>query len=306
MPRRVIEVGSDNKHLSSSRAFLNISQRGEKLASIPISDVLALVVSGHGITYSNELVVRLSENNIWMVICGKNYQPSAWLWPMAAHSVEAQRIDLQMSLAPNHKQALWTELVKKKIEGQIAVLKSERESTVRLERVRRNVEPGDASNQEAVAAQVYWKSLFGDAFRRNREQPGINAALNYGYTLLRSCVSRALTGSGLHPNIPLHHKNKYSGFRLSDDLVEVFRPIIDWHVKTLWYNGHFTELSSQHKLALAGAMEHKVTISDQEKSLFDAACIVSLSLLEVYRTKSPAKLILPMSLNIKSCGSKDG
>jgi CRISPR-associated protein Cas1 len=38
-----------------------------------------------------------------------------------------------------------------------------------------------------LAAQYYWKALFGKDFVRNQNADGINAVLNYGYMLLYQC-----------------------------------------------------------------------------------------------------------------------
>lgn len=37
-------------------------------------------------------------------------------------------------------------------------------------------------------------------------------------------------GAGLHPAIGIFHKNKYNSMRLADDLMEPFRPVVDYFV----------------------------------------------------------------------------
>ncbi len=56
---------------------------------------------------------------------------------------------------------------------------------------------GDTSNVEAQAARIYFSSLFGDNFLRNTEKTGINSFLNYGYTIIRTAISRFVIGVGL-------------------------------------------------------------------------------------------------------------
>src|SRR5690606_17265443 len=85
---------------------------------------------------------------------------------------------------------------------------------------------GDATNMEGIAAQHYWKHLFDD-FTRERKGDAPNNFLNFGYSILRSMVARALVSSGLNPTIGIFHKNKYNAYCLADDIMEPYRPYVD-------------------------------------------------------------------------------
>jgi len=89
------------------------------------------------------------------------------------------------------------------------------------------VASGDATNCEGQAARIYFKRLFGENFQRQREGPPPNPSLNYGYTIVRAAVARALAGSGLLVTSGIHHHNKYNSFALADDIMEPFRPFVD-------------------------------------------------------------------------------
>ena len=74
----------------------------------------------------------------------------------------------------------------------------------------------------------------GPLFRRDQQADGVNALLNYGYTVLRAATARAVVAAGLHPSIGLHHSHDNNAMRLVDDLMEPFRPVIDlavWHLQ---------------------------------------------------------------------------
>ncbi len=90
-----------------------------------------------------------------------------------------------------------------------------------------NVKSGDADNKEGVAAKLYWTELFGKDFRRDRNLPGLNILLNYGYAVLRAATARALMASGLHPAFGLFHRNRGDAFPLADDVMEPYRPFVD-------------------------------------------------------------------------------
>lgn len=74
---------------------------------------------------------------------------------------------------------------------------------------------------------MYWRKLFGDAFRRDRFANDHNILLNYGYAIMRAATARAIVGTGLHPGLGINHKNQYNPFPLADDLVEPLRPFVD-------------------------------------------------------------------------------
>src|SRR3546814_3945007 len=82
-------------------------------------------------------------------------------------------------------------------------------------------------------------------FRSDQNADGPNALLNYGYTVVRSCVARSIIGAGLHPAIGLHHHNRLNGFALADDLVEPFRPLVDALVRRMIEEGIHTVTSEE-------------------------------------------------------------
>ena len=92
---------------------------------------------------------------------------------------------------------------------------------------------GDPDNVEAQAARRYWPRLFGRGFRRDRFGPNPNPQLNYGYTVLRAAVARYIVAAGMHPSVGIHHSNRSNSMCLADDLMEPFRPLVDYIVAGL-------------------------------------------------------------------------
>lgn len=85
---------------------------------------------------------------------------------------------------------------------------------------------GDSTNAEASAAAIYFPLLFGKGFKRGLDNIQ-NAALNYGYAILRGFVARNLVVHGLEPCLGLHHQSELNNFNLADDIIEPFRSIVD-------------------------------------------------------------------------------
>ena len=125
---------------------------------------------------------------------------------------------------------LWKSIVQHKILNQAKVLECfspEHQNLERLKWLAKETLSNDARNHEGQAASIYFKSLFGKKFVRDRLSDDINILLNYSYTILRAIVARAVAGNGLLPYIGIKHCNKTNPMPLVDDLIEPFRAIAD-------------------------------------------------------------------------------
>lgn len=237
---RIVEVADDRRHLSLLRGFLMVAESdGERqeLGRVPLDDIAAVIANAHGVTYTNSLLVALAERGAPFVLCAANHNAVGMLLPIDGNYQQAKRFDAQLAAnKPTHKR-VWAALVKAKVQQQAAVLAAvgapETPVAVLADRVR----SGDAGNIEAQAARRYWGRLFGPEFRRQQDGGGVNAMLNYGYTVLRASTARAVVAAGLHPTLGVHHSNEGNPMRLVDDLMEPFRPIVDLKVWQLSQNG---------------------------------------------------------------------
>lgn len=230
---RIIEIAQDGRRLSMDRGFLLIRDHEQELARIPLDDIAAVIGNAHGLTYTNNVLVALAQRNVPLVITAANHAPVAFLWPLDGHHEQAGRMDAQLGATLPLKKRLWAQLVKSKLQQQAGVLEACGESPTLITALLSKVKSGDPDNIEAQAARRYWSRVMGENFRRDQEADGLNALLNYGYTLVRSATARAVLAAGLHPSVGLHHSNRQNPMRLVDDLMEPFRPIIDWRVRQL-------------------------------------------------------------------------
>ena len=148
---------------------------------------------------------------------------------------------------------MWASVVRAKLQQQAAVLEACGAPDAPLNALVRKVRSGDPDNIEAQGARRYWGLLFGDGFKRDQKADGVNALLNYGYTILRATTARAVIAAGLHPSIGLHHSNDANAMRLVDELMEPCRPMVDLKVRGLIRQGLF-EVTPETKKALALVM----------------------------------------------------
>lgn len=263
---QVIDIESDNRHLSRYRGFLVVTEDHTEIGRVPLDDILAIIVHAHGITYSNSLLVELAKRGATVVLCAANHHPEAILWPLQGHHAQGARMRAQWEAPKPILKQLWKQVVRAKIQMQAAALTTYGHSDHALNRLAKSVKSGDPENIEAQAARRYWPLLMGKEFRRDRGVDGANALLNYGYTVLRAATSRAIIGAGLHPTIGLHHSNRSNAFALADDLMEPFRPLVDCAVKGLLARG-ITEVTPEAKQTLARLIAFDLDFGDTRTPL---------------------------------------
>jgi len=257
MQNRVVEISSDGAYLSLSRGFLTVKIDGETAGQVAIEDMSALIIRGHGASLSVNVCARLAEENVPIVICGSNQSPASIVWPVSGHFAQGLHMQAQACANRPMQKRLWAQLVKAKIEAQGAVLLAFGLNTSDLMAMAARVKSGDSDNMEAQAARRYWPRLMGETFKRGTRKGGINAALNYGYAVLRAATARSILAAGLHPSLSLQHQSRGDALRLADDLMEPFRPWVDHAVREIAdnYNKETDfELESAHKTALVAVL----------------------------------------------------
>lgn len=253
---RIVEIADDRRHLFLSRGFLVVQDtQGERkeLGQVPLDDIVALIANAHGLSYTNNLLVALTERCVPFVLCAANHNAVGMLVTIDGNYQQAKRFDAQLAAGQPLMKRLWAEIVKSKLQQQAIVLEATGAPDIPLRYLIRKVRSGDPDNLEAQGARRYWGLLFGSDFRRDQREGGLNAMLNYGYTVLRAATARSVVAAGLHPTLGIHHRNEGNAMRLVDDLMEPFRPIIDLKVWLLNRNGERL-ITSESKRALVRTM----------------------------------------------------
>ena len=304
---RIVEIADDRRHLFVNRGFMVVRDtEGERkeLGQVPLDDIAAVIANAHGITYTNNLLVALAERGAPFVLCAANHNAVGMLLTLDGHHVQAHRIEAQINASqPTHKR-LWAAVVKSKLEQQAAALEATGAPTAPLTALVRKVKSGDPDNVEGQGARRYWGLLFGSEFRRNQDGDGINALLNYGYTVVRSATARAVVAAGLHPSIGLHHSNDGNAMRLVDDLMEPFRPIIDLKVWQLQRAGE-SHVTPDTKRALVRTLYDDMQSSVGATPVMVCMQKLAVSLAQVYVGERD-KLDLPLpGLPLSLAGSLD-
>lgn len=288
MLNRVLEIAEENRYLSLKRGFIVIQQGSEELGSVPLDDVAVLLLSAQGVTLTKNVINALSEKGCITIFCGQNYIPLSMVLPVASHTYFTKIIKIQINSSEPFKKRIWQQIVIQKIKNQALSLKycGKEDNIDLIEKISRMVKSGDPDNREAYAARMYWKSLFGDTFIRDKDGHGINAFLNYGYAIMRACMARAICSHGLIPSLGIHHDNNLNQFCLADDLFEIYRPIVDTMVYKLTDEGE-TELNPENKRALASLLKVKVHTSEGESQVVQSMQYFASSLVNALEVGKP-------------------
>lgn len=251
------------------REHFSLAIEQEQTAFVPFEDIAIIVLNHREILLTHPVLSACADYGIGLYATGDNHQPNGVFLPFLAHSRTTRLMRKQMDIPrPLAKQA-WASIVRRKIENQAAVLRFCAKSGVdRMDSYARRVRSGDTENLEGQAAAFYFTQLFGQGFYRAEER-WVNAALDYGYAVLRGAIARGLVAHGMHPPIGLFHASEQNAFNLADDLIEPFRPLVDLHVAE---NPAFTEgdLSPQDKAELVALLNVDVGMPQGKMSALSA------------------------------------
>ena len=224
--------------LRNGQMIIHTREAPDQRKSIPIEDIGFVVLEDQQTSITLPLLNALSDNNVAVILCGENRMPNAMLMNLDSNSTQGESYHAQIEASEPLKKGLWKQIVEAKIRNQAALLRKLERDGDKLKPYYMNVKSADADNREGIAAKIYWTELFGSEFYRSREGSPPNNLLNYGYTILRAAVARAIMGSGLFLALGIFHRNRYNAFPLADDLMEPYRPYVDEIVYRLHTNGH--------------------------------------------------------------------
>ena len=303
---RIVEISDNGRHISLFRGFLIVQDKSsewKEIGRIPLDDILAVIAHAHGLTYTNNLLVELAKRNIPFVLTSDDHEVVGRLWPVDGHHQQAKRFDAQIARGLPKRKALWADIVRLKIKMQIWALSQFDIESKHLNRLVFTVKSGDSENVEGQAARIYWKLLFGEKFVRDRQLFGINTLLNYGYTVFRSSMARAVIAAGLHPSIGLHHSNDFNAMRLVDDVLEPFRPIVDVTVKKIVLDSRhkstLIDMGSINKRLLVQGLFQDAFVDEETLPVMVAMQKLALSLARI-ALKEQDKLTLPQAFKLTS------
>lgn len=298
MIRKTVEIATAGTRLSIAHRQLVIDRPEAEKRTLPCEDIGVLIVDHPQVSYTHSVFTTLLEEGAAVVLCGANHLPAGLMLPLDAHTTQTERHRAQVQTSEGVKNRAWQLIIAAKLRQQAAVLTHFTDDDVGLSEIARRVRSGDPDNLEAMAAQRYWPRLFGPDFRRFRDGPPPNNLLNYGYAIVRAAVARSIAAAGLITTLGIHHRNRSNPFCLADDLMEPYRPYVDWRVKQVLTEGVVPkELDRPSKAAMLSLFNETVVVGGRRSPLLLAIQASAASLCRML-TEGGKELVLPEGLPV--------
>ena len=254
MSWRTVVISSRCK-LDTKMGYMVI--RAEEVRRIFMDVIAVVIIENPAVAMTGCLLSELMERKIKVIFCDSRHTPQGELVSYYGSHDSSRKLRIQIAWDDTVKGVVWGHIIGQKI-GQQAKFLMElgfcREAGL-LEEYIGQIEFQDATNREGHAAKVYFNAVFGMDFSRRSDHP-LNAALNYGYSILLSAFNREIAACGYVTQLGLHHDNVYNQFNLSSDLMEPFRILVDREA----YQYDMQELGTENKRKLANVVNGQITI----------------------------------------------
>jgi len=264
--------------------------RNDTTLQIHLGEIATVLIESTAVSITTSLLAELSKKKIKVIFCDEKRNPSSELISYYGSHDTSNKVRKQIQWGKNIKEAVWTEIVTEKIRKQKELLEYlGREESELLEGYIKEMHLNDETNREGHAAKVYFNALFGLDFTRTADTL-MNAALNYGYSIVLSTFNREIVANGYITQLGLFHDNMFIQFNLSSDLMEPFRVLVDKEV----LNMQVEEFGHNEKMQLVNILNHEIQVDGKTqyvnnaikiycKSIFDALNENDSSLIRFYK-----------------------
>ena len=263
---KTIIIGCESKvSLTLNRMRITID---DEYQNIPLSDIDTVIFSHIGVVITIPLLSKLVKNNINIIVCDDKNDPIGIFQPFNNHSLVFKRLNNQLNWKLTRKKKFWKIIIEQKIQSEIDALTIEKKNDLVIKQLnvyKDSVYTDDQTNREAIAARSYFQELFGNGFTRD-DNNVVNAALNYGYKIIASYISKCITSRGLITQLGVHHIGESNPFNLTYDFIEPFRVFID-----LWvYENIKSSFSTYEKTEIINILNYKINVNHKWIRLCDA------------------------------------
>jgi CRISP-associated protein Cas1 len=267
----IVSIDAPQCSLSCKDGQLVCRVEGEPVRSLPLEDVASIIITSFSASLHSHLLLEAARHGVALILC-EAFKPASILLP-ANRSTDTLLTRAVLSLPEKARAAMWQKTVDAKCANQLSLIEHIAPEDASLPALRRTA-MGKQPHKEAVCAKVFWGAFgraceLGDAqegrkagtedadfqpsslsnsqesFTRERSLPGLNALLNYGYAVLLSTVLQKLFAVGLDPTFGLSHATRERSTPLAYDIMEPFRPCVDWRVFQWVKNSQLSTPTSQ-------------------------------------------------------------
>ena len=292
-------IVNQGEQITTRDSWLTVAGGGLE-QRIPVEDIYSLIIDNRSAMLSVAALTTLTRSGAHIIICDEKHIPASVILPLNHHHRPYGVLKRQLKLTQELKDALWQRIIRQKIINQykclcyVNVKKEKADSVLKLSE---DILPGDPKNREGTAAAKYFKALFGAGFYRMQDDV-TNAALNYGYSILRSAICKTLIAYGYNCALGIHHIGESNPFNLADDLIEPLRPLVD-----LWTDENcdnlFGKLSTDNKQELIALINKPIFIDGKKMRVRYAIDRYVSSFTSALEKGDPSLLCIPVLLRLE-------
>lgn len=285
MSWRTVIISSQAK-LDTKMGYLVV--RGYETQRILLDEIGILVLENPMVSLTGCLIEALTERKVKVIFCDSKHNPMAELIPHHGSHDCSAKIRTQISWSNDTKAVIWREIVSDKIRKQAELLQSlgkEKESEL-IQSYIGQIELFDITNREGHAAKVYFNALFGMNFTRGAAIP-INAALNYGYSIILSVINREVVANGYLTQLGIFHSNMFNHYNMSCDLMEPYRVLIDRLVQ----KSDIKSFETVEKHLMWHVLEETVLIDGKRQTVLNAIKMYVHSVFEALNDADSSKIL---------------
>jgi CRISPR-associated protein Cas1 len=230
MSYHIVSIDSPQCSISCKDGQLTCkTTEGEK--KLPLEDVASIIITSFSANIHSHLFLEAAKHGVALIIC-ESFKPVSLVLP-ANRSTDTLLTRAILKLTPQARQTLWLRTIHAKCQNQLSLAEFIAPDDERIASLR-EVARGKKPHKEAICAKLFWqilgRALNEEDFTRDRANGGLNNLLNYGYAVLLSTFLQKLFGVGLDPTFGISHVARERSTPLAYDLMEPFRPCVDWRV----------------------------------------------------------------------------
>lgn len=268
----------------------------DEIVWICLDEIDMIIIETLMCNTSIKLLSEIAKKGISLVICGENHMPLGVLQGISDNQRAAKYNRYQIEWDKAVKQVVWQKIVKQKILLQMVVLYKMK----KLEKIEilkgyiEQVEKGDITNREGLAAKVYFHELFGlDFVRRRNAEDIINSSLNYIYQIARAKIAQEIVAHGYIPSLGMFHCSEYNYFGLADDIIEVYRPIIDYYTIQLIEEEEAEFMTSMFKEKLLNIMYQYINFGKSKQKIIESIRLYVISITDALTNSTIENITFP-------------
>lgn len=237
MSFHIVSIDSPQCSLSCRDGQLTCkTPEGEK--KLPLEDVASIIITSFSASIHSNLFLEAAKHGVALIIC-EDFKPTSLVLP-ANRSTDTLLTRALLKLDEKMLARLWQVTVDAKCRNQHSLAEHLLPGDFALKLLRETAW-GRKPHKEGICAKQFWqifgRSMGDNEFSRDRGSGGLNSLLNYGYAVLLSTILQKLFGVGLDPTFGISHVPRERSTPLAYDLMEPFRPCVDWRVAQ-WVRQH--------------------------------------------------------------------